>query len=66
MITLYFKYLEGWTEEFDFDTVEEAVSHFYRTMGKTYELGSDYAVNLFGDIMCQVEGITWKEMGLRD
>jgi len=64
-IILYFNSvdsLEGWTEEFD--TIEEAVSHFYHKMGKTYEIGSCYAVNVFGDMTCSVEGATWKEMGL--
>jgi len=65
MITFYFESLdspEGWTEEFE--TVEEAVSHFYYQMGKTYDIGTTYAVNTYGDITCTVERATWEELGL--
>ena len=65
MITLFFRAiddLEGWTEEFE--TVEEAVSHFQYQMGTCYDIGSSYAVNSFGDVTCTVDGATWKELGL--
>ena len=65
MITLYFQSIddrEGWTEEFE--TVEEAVSHFQYQMGTTYDIGSSYAVNTYGDVTCTLEGATWKELGL--
>lgn len=65
MITLYFRALddlEGWTEEFE--TVEEAVSHFHYQMGIRYDIGSSYAVNSFGDVTCTLDGATWKELGL--
>jgi len=65
MITLYFRAIddrEGWTEEFE--TVEEAVSHFQYQMGRVYDIGSSYAVNTYGDVTCTVEGATWKELGL--
>ena len=65
MITLYFRSIddrEGWTEEFE--TVEEAVSHFQYQMGRVYDIGSSYAVNTYGDVTCTVDGATWKELGL--
>ena len=65
MITLYFRSvddLDGWTEEFE--TVEEAASHFLYQMGKPYDIGSSYAVNTYGDVTCTVEGTTWQELGL--
>ena len=65
MITFYFESLdspEGWTEEFD--SVEETVSHFYYQMGRTYDIGSSYAVNTYGDVTCTVEGATWRDLGL--
>ena len=65
MITLYFRSiddLDGWTEEFE--SVAEAASHFPYQMGRTYDIGSSYAVNSYGDVTCSIEGATWKELGL--
>jgi len=65
VITLYFRSiddLDGWTEEFE--SVAEAASHFRYQMGRTYDIGSSYAVNTYGDVTCSVEGATWKELGL--
>jgi hypothetical protein len=66
VITLYFQSVDdrdGWTEEFE--TVEEAVSHFHYQMGRVYDIGSSYAVNTYGDVTCTIHSDhTWKELGL--
>jgi len=66
MITLYFQSVDdrdGWTEEFE--TVEEAVSHFQYQMGSVYDIGLSYAVNTYGDVTCTIHSDhTWKDLGL--
>lgn len=65
MITLYFRAVDdpwGWTEEFE--TTEEASSHFLYQMGRVYDIGSSYAVNTYGDVTCSIEGATWRDLGL--
>jgi len=66
MITLYFQSVDdrdGWTEEFE--TVEEAVSHFLYQMGRVYDIGLSYAVNTYGDVTCTIHSDhTWKDLGL--
>ena len=65
MISLHFRAiddLEGWTKEFD--TPAEARAHFLEFMGNTWDIGSSYAVNCYGDVTCTLAGATWKELGL--
>jgi hypothetical protein len=65
IITFFYRSIDdpmGWTETFD--SLEEAKKHFLHFMGKTYDIGSSYAVNGYGDVTCTVEGATWRELGL--
>ena len=65
VISLHFRALddlEGWTKEFD--TPAEARAHFLEFMGNTWDIGSSYAVNCYGDVTCTLDGATWKELGL--
>ena len=65
VISLHFRALddlEGWTKEFD--TPAEARAHFLDFMGNTWDIGSSYAVNCYGDVTCTLDGATWKELGL--
>ena len=65
MIELHFRAvddLEGWTKEFD--TTTEARAYFLEFMGNTWDIGSSYAVNCYGDVTCTVDGATWGELGL--
>jgi hypothetical protein len=66
MITLNFRSADhlAWGEEFD--TPQEAREHFLWFMGGTYDIGTHYAVNYYGDVTCTLSGATWKELGLGD
>ena len=65
LITFFYRSTDdpmGWSETFD--SLEEAKKHFLYFMGKTYDIGSSYAVNTYGDVTCTVEGATWGELEL--
>lgn len=64
LISFYFQTVDGesWTE--NFDSLEEAKSHFLYQMGRVYDIGSSYAVNTYGDCTCTVDGATWEQLGL--
>jgi hypothetical protein len=64
LISFYFQTVDGenWTEAFD--SLEEAKSHFLYFMGRTYDIGSSYAVNTYGDVTCTVDGASWEQLGL--
>ena len=64
LISLYFQTVDGESWQEDFDSLEEAKSHFLYFMGRIYDIGSSYAVNMYGDVTCTLEGATWEELGL--
>ena len=64
LISFYFNTVDGESWQENFDSFEEAKSHFLYQMGRTYDIGSSYAVNTYGDCTCTVDGVTWEQLGL--
>ena len=61
MINVHMRTIDGIDEGHDFDSKEDAFEFIYLYMGTSFEIGSSYAVNFFGDMTMTLDGMTWRE-----
>lgn len=61
MVTVSIRSVDGIDESFDFDTLHEAWHTINHYLGSTWDHGSSYAVNMYGDVRVTLDGATWDE-----
>ena len=61
MISVYVRSIDGINDVEEFSSKEEAFEYIYRYLGDSFEIGSSYAVNFFGDVTVSVDGWTLRE-----